>query len=117
MLSKEQIEEYRRELIDSSTDEHHDAFNELCDLALKSLQPEVAATKPEVRNNQDGSLDEVVGHRVSVHLEQMDRTQWFLEIYPQQGIGYAVWLTSRARIKASIEGRYYGSSLPQRNEE
>ena len=40
MLSKEQIEEYRRELIDSSTDEHHDAFNELCDLALKSLQPE-----------------------------------------------------------------------------
>ena len=42
MLSKEQIEEYRRELIDSSTDEHHDAFNELCDLALKSLQPEEA---------------------------------------------------------------------------
>jgi len=34
----------------------------------------------EIRRNDDGSLDEIVGRSVFVHLEQLDVDRWFLDI-------------------------------------
>ncbi len=34
----------------------------------------------EARLNKDGSLDEIVGKGCSVHLEQMEKNVWWMEI-------------------------------------
>ena len=57
---------------------------------------------PEVRLNDDGTLDEVV--HPAAHLEQMDDDHWFLEVGPN-GNSVAVWLHSKSKITASFEHR------------
>ena len=66
----------------------------------------------EIRNNEDGSLDEVVGHNVHVHLEQLDDNQWFLSLWEpsEKGPGWApegslrvFFSTRRAHIKATVD--------------
>lgn len=52
----------------------------------------------EVRLNDKGALDEVVGNGVYAHLEQMDAGHWYLEIG-----GVQIWLTSKSRISAHYE--------------
>jgi hypothetical protein len=70
---------------------------------------------------QRGTLDEVVGDGVSVHLEKMAPNHWFIEID-----GIKVWLWSSRPITATFEdGRSSGiirrmdvdDSRPERMEE
>lgn len=49
-----------------------------------------------IRNNDDGSLDEICTD--SFHLEQMSGTHWWMSVVP----GLHVNMTSRSKIKASI---------------
>ena len=58
--------------------------------------------EPEIRLNDDGSLDEVVGNGVTVHLEQMDDGLWFLGVYGGKKV-VQVWLRSKRPIKANYE--------------
>ena len=44
-----------------------------------------------VRNDDDGSLDEVVTAGPA-HLERIDRRRWFLALYRADGSSLAVWL-------------------------
>jgi hypothetical protein len=44
------------------------------------LTAELARKDVEIRRNDDGSLDEIVGRSVFVHLEQLDVDRWFLDI-------------------------------------
>lgn len=57
---------------------------------------------PEIRLNDDGTLDEVCAP--GFHLEQMDYNHWFLEI-EVDGKAVAVWLHARGKITASYERR------------
>lgn len=67
------------------------------------------ARKPvEIRLNDDGTLDEVVGHNVDVvHLEDMG-SGWFLSIGD-----VAVWLGAKGRVRANYETR--GAELVVKN--
>ncbi len=55
----------------------------------------------EVRNNDDGTLDEIVGHGADVHLEQMDNGCWWLSISEGSRVVH-VYLLSRSVIKANL---------------
>jgi hypothetical protein len=57
---------------------------------------------PEVRLNDDKTLDEVV--HPAAHLEQMDFNHWFLEI-GDAGNSVAVWLHAKGKITATYEHR------------
>jgi len=59
-------------------------------------------SKPEVRLNDDKTLDEVVATRAHFHLEQMDDNLWWLAV---EGCGerVVVWLQARGKITASFE--------------
>lgn len=57
----------------------------------------------EVRRNPDGSLDEIVAVGASIHLEQMDGKCWWLCV-TKGGEEVRLFLTSRRRIKANVEG-------------
>ena len=64
----------------------------------------------EVRNNPDGTLDEVVGAGF-VHLEQMDTGHWWLGF--GSGIGFLhVNLTSRNKIKATVMDERPAAATP-----
>ena len=56
---------------------------------------------PEVRLNEDGTLDEVVGVG-TFHLEQMDTNHWWLQIENAAG-SVSVWLEARGKITAAYE--------------
>jgi hypothetical protein len=64
----------------------------------------VSATRetPEVRLNEDGTLDEIA--HPAAHLEQMDYNHWFLEVGPN-GDSVAVWLRAKGKIEATFEYR------------
>ena len=62
----------------------------------------VAERPPEVRTNDDGTLDEVVG-RGYFHLEQMSATHWWMA-FESGGRRVHVNLHSKATIKANAEG-------------
>lgn len=64
-------------------------------------------TNPEVRLNDDGTLDEVVAEGAAVHLEQMSGTDWCLNVYTGRNL-LQVWLNSPRKIKA----RYAQSERP-----
>jgi hypothetical protein len=58
--------------------------------------------EPEVRLNDDKTLDEIA--HPAAHLEQMDFNHWFLEIGPN-GNSVAVWLYAKGKITATYERR------------
>lgn len=58
----------------------------------------------EIRNDDHGKLDEIVGHNVSVHLEQMTGHSWFLSI--RDGAGdHLFWFASK-NGKTHVECEY-----------
>ena len=56
---------------------------------------------PEVRLNDDGTLDEVVGTG-TFHLEQMDTGHWWMRIENEAG-SVDVWLWSEGKISADFD--------------
>lgn len=83
--------------------------------AREAMRPEVERKAPEVRLNDDKTLDEVVAKDASFHLEQMDRDHWWLEV-ESGGKGVSVWLVSKTSIRATYEHRDY-CSPPQKGSE
>lgn len=61
----------------------------------------------EVRNGDDGELDELVANGADVHLEQLDKGHWFLFVTAGD-TEYRVWLNSKKRIRANIEASKAG---------
>jgi hypothetical protein len=57
----------------------------------------------EIRNNDDGSLDEIVAHGVTIHLEQMDTTNWWMSIEKDGRLLHVNFTTRRATITARVE--------------
>lgn len=57
---------------------------------------------PEIRMNDDGTLDEVVASGADVQLEQMDGNAWFLGI-TAGGRFTQVWLRAKGKITAYTE--------------
>lgn len=57
----------------------------------------------EIRNNLDGTLDEVVAKGCHFHLEQMDDGHWWIGIDLPDGQLIHINLTSNAKILASVE--------------
>ena len=55
---------------------------------------------PEIRLNDDGTLDEIVGNGF-FRLEQMDNGRWWLGLYGDNS-SVCVVLTARGRIKAEV---------------
>ena len=85
------------EVIDTRTGQVIDPWKRIAE-----LERELAALRPEVRLNPDGTLDEVCAP--GFHLEMMDYNHWFLEVV-QNGHAVAVWLHARGRIVANYERR------------
>lgn len=56
----------------------------------------------EIRRNSSGELDEVIG-KGNFHLEQMDDGHWWICFENDSGQRVDVNLTSRGKIKATIE--------------
>ena len=54
--------------------------------------------------NEDGTLDEIVGTG-GAHLELMDGSRWFLEIFHADGTSTALWFTSRSLRRPHWEKR------------
>lgn len=48
--------------------------------SLGVRDPSAPAGPPEIRRNEDGTLDEVVADHASFHLEQMDDGVWWMSI-------------------------------------
>lgn len=59
-------------------------------------------SEPEVRLNDDGSLDELVGSG-AFHLEQMGDNHWWMSLTGPGGEEVHVWLQARGKITASYE--------------
>ena len=53
----------------------------------------------EIGRNDDGSLDEIVGRSVFVHLEQLDVDRWFLDI---GGVRLDLFHSRGGHVKAVI---------------
>lgn len=64
----------------------------------------------EIRKNEDGSLDEIVGRNCRVQLEQMSNQEWFLCIESGTDRVDVRLGTKRAHVKAFGE-RYAGDKL------
>ena len=58
----------------------------------------------EIRLNDDGTLDEIVGRDVSFHLEQTADTQWWMVLYEEGKTGgvHVRLTTARAKIEATV---------------
>lgn len=70
---------------------------------LRGLQvTTIRRLTPEIRTNQDGSLDEVFADPCQFHLEQMSATHWWMAV-ECGGKRVHINLHSRATIKASAE--------------
>lgn len=67
--------------------------------AAQAAPPAAVEATTEVRLNDDGTLDEVVGSG-AFHLEQMDANHWFLQVG-----SIAVWLRAKGKITATSEHR------------
>lgn len=59
-------------------------------------------TRFEIRNNDDGSLDEIVAHACDLHLEQMADGHWWMGIQTHDGKSYHLNLHSRGKINANV---------------
>lgn len=63
----------------------------------------VKAELPEIRPNEDGTIDEVVGYGF-FHIEQMDNNKYWAKLSTQiKGKDVVMWLTSRGKLKLSAE--------------
>tara|TARA_Y100000310_G_C20670251_1_gene809877 strand:- start:2366 stop:2575 length:210 start_codon:yes stop_codon:yes gene_type:complete len=65
-------------------------------------------SKFEIRNNDDGTLDEVIAENSFFHLEQMDNGHWWIGINyvdddGQKHMAHINLYTPNAKIKATIE--------------
>lgn len=65
----------------------------------------------EIRLDDKGQLDEVVGHPEGVHLERMDFGHWWLGITTSGGDMIHVHLTSKKKIEARV---YEEMAFPRR---
>lgn len=52
----------------------------------------------EIRPNEDGTIDEIVGHSVDIHIEQMDDNCYWADI----GGVVVHWMTKRAPIRLEL---------------
>ena len=82
----------------------------------KALRQMAAPGWPEIeiRNNDDGSLDEIVmrvGGECVYHLEQMSHRSWWMGCY-QGKKRVAVWLMAQGKITAMIEDDTAAPSAP-----
>jgi len=57
---------------------------------------------PELRFNDDGTLDEIVANGAFFHMEQQGPNHWWLAV-EVGGKSVAVWLHSNRKITASYE--------------
>ncbi len=82
-------------------------------LCNAELPPRRATWPPEVRRNEDGSIDEIVAYGPNgeciFHLEQMDEGCWWFAIYPpnptagKRGLSVVIHSASgRAKVEATI---------------
>ena len=72
---------------------------------LLDRAPEPPAAAPEVRLNDDGTLDEVVAHGADVHLEQLADDQWWLAVGEVRLV-----LSSRGKITATMDAATRGNA-------
>ena len=68
-------------------------------------------SKPEIRNNGNGSLDEIVARDAYVHLEQMGHNCWWLAI-ESGGQRVHVWFNARGKITARVEVELVANTKP-----
>lgn len=72
-----------------------------------TIKPDVSVNRHapfvEVRTNDDGTLDEIVAKGVTVHIEQMSDTEWWMGIYKGKKRQRVVFFTDRAHIAAMTE--------------
>ena len=96
---------------------HHECMRmvQVGDRMLDALQRFAPPEQPEVRLNDDGTLDEVVGIG-AFHLEQMAEDHWWMEIENSAG-RVAVWLTAgRGKIAAIYEAEPAAPAQPVKGE-
>lgn len=72
-----------------------------------TIKPDVSVNKHaafcEVRTNDDGTLDEIIATGVSVHIEQMSDTQWWMCLEKKGRRQRVVFFTDREHIAAMTE--------------
>ena len=73
------------------------------------MTSEPVITSPEIRLNDDGTLDEIVAKNATFHIEQMDGNCWWFSV-SSSGKQVDVWLRARGAIKAHYE---MSADLPQ----
>ncbi len=56
----------------------------------------------EVRRNTNGTIDEIVSERCSVHVEQMDTARWFMSIETPDGTQWRFWLGAKNSRSAVV---------------
>ena len=72
------------------------------------------APKPlEIRRNDDGSIDEIVGSG-SIHIEQMTERDWFIEIIEAGGVEHRFWLGAK---RAHVDVTHTETTPPDRARE
>ena len=54
-------------------------------------------SEPEIRRNPDGTIDEIVATGVDIHLEQMDKGDWYLNITDGEATTQ-IYFASKKRI-------------------
>jgi hypothetical protein len=56
----------------------------------------------EIRRNPDGTIDEIVSDRCSVHIEQMDGARWFMALETPDGTQWRFWLGAKNSRSAVV---------------
>ena len=81
--------------------ESRQSQTELFDRAADALE----GKPPEIRRNDNGTLDEIVAKNATIHLEQMHADQWWIGI-TSGGKTVNVWLRRAKRlVVADVEER------------
>lgn len=58
----------------------------------------------EVRYNDDGTVDEIIGKRCRVHIEQMDHELWFVEIGTRKYGFFACYMSKKGKVFEERDG-------------
>ena len=58
--------------------------------------------RPEIRLNDDKSLDEIIAQNAVFHLEKLDDNVWWISV-ESGGKQVDVWLRAKGKIKARFE--------------
>jgi hypothetical protein len=84
-------------------DDFHEALTAVTEaLGTSASERQQGGETLEVRLNDSGALDEIVGAG-RFHIEQMDSGHWWMLLEDQQGAAVHVHLTAKGAIKASHE--------------